>query len=190
VLGGPPPVHEVGDTAARRLFGESGGEFISTAIAIALISAVSAMVMAGPRVYAAMAEDGVLPRFLARRTRRGVPLNAVALQGALAITFVVVAELGELIRYVGFTLSIFAGLTVAAVFILRSKYPDAARPHRTIGYPVTPALFLAATAWIALAQMNANPKEASWTIATLGIGVAAYLWLVPKQKQKPAALDD
>jgi APA family basic amino acid/polyamine antiporter len=176
-LGGPPPIHEVGDAAARVLLGDSHGQFVSTAIALALISSVSAMVMAGPRVYSSMAEDGALPRALARRTARGVPLVAVALQGALASLFVIVGELGQLLRYIGFTLSIFAMLTVAAVFVMRVKEPDAPRPYRTLGYPVTPIVFLVATGWVLYAQIDMHPWESLYGFLTLAIGGIGYLWI-------------
>ncbi|MGN6110743.1 MAG: APC family permease, partial [Kofleriaceae bacterium] len=112
------PVFEVGDVAAKALFGDSAGRLITSVIALALVSAVSAMVMAGPRVYAAMAEDRALPAVLARHNARGVPMAAVIAQGVLGCAFVLVADLGQLIRFVGFTLAIFAALTVGAVFIL------------------------------------------------------------------------
>ena len=125
VLAGPStefsPVIEVGDVAARSLFGDSAGRLVTTVIALALVSSVSAMIMAGPRVYAAMAVDRALPAALAHYNKRGVPVAAVITQGVLAILFVVVGDLGSLIRFVGFTLAIFAALTVGAVFILRRR---------------------------------------------------------------------
>ena len=181
VMAGPPVVAEVGDAAARALFGTAAGRLISTLIALALASAVSAMVMAGPRVYASMAEDGALPMVLARRNRRGVPVLAVALQGALAIVFVLVGQLGQLIRYVGFTLSIFAALTVGAVVVMRFREPALERPYRTFGYPVVPILFILATAWIAYAQIDQHPTESLWVFATLASGALLYYRLLPRR---------
>ncbi len=170
------PIVEVGDAAATSMFGTTAGNLMSTLIAIGLMSAVSAMVMAGPRVYAAMAEDGALPAVLARRSKRGVPLVAVGLQGVLATTIVLVGELGEVLRYVGFLLSIFAALAVGAVFVLRVRRPDAARPYRTWGYPVTPILFIVMAGWVTYAQIDRNPDEAIWCFRTLEVGV--LVWLV------------
>ena len=110
-------------------------------IAIALVSSVSAMIMAGPRVYAAMATDRALPHQLAQHNQRGVPVIAVIAQGVIASVFVLVGDLGSLIRFVGFTLAIFAALTVGAVFVLRARGHRAA--YRTFGYPVTPIAFIA-----------------------------------------------
>jgi basic amino acid/polyamine antiporter, APA family len=184
---GPVAVVEVGDVAARALFGDRAGDFVSTLIALALVSAVSAMVMAGPRVYAAMADDGALPAILGKRTKRGAPLFSVLLQGVIATGFVLIGQLRELVNYVGFTLTIFGALTVGAVFILRAREPDAARPYRTWGYPFTPVFFIALSAWIAYAQIKAFPKESLGVLATLVTGAVVYFQLLPKDA--PARAD-
>ncbi|HEY5944250.1 MAG TPA: amino acid permease, partial [Kofleriaceae bacterium] len=171
VLAGPTdkfaPVEEVGHAAALQLFGESAGNLITSLIALALVSAVSAMVMAGPRVYAAMAADRALPHQLAHYSKRGVPVAAVAAQGVLATLFVLVGDLGQLMRFVGFTLAIFAALAVGALFILRRRGIRGA--YRTFGYPVTPIIFIAVSAWIAYAQIKDHPKES----AVVGLGLIA-----------------
>jgi basic amino acid/polyamine antiporter, APA family len=171
---GGGPVVEVGAVAATSMFGSSAGRALSTLIALALVSAVSAMVMAGPRVYAAMAADGALPRVLTRRNRRGAPLIAVFAQGVIAIAIVMVAKLGQVLRYVGFTLAIFAALTVAAVVVMRWKRPDAARPYRTFGYPLTPILFVGLSIWVAYAQIDQHPEESLFVLGTLVAGAVAY----------------
>ena len=169
---GGPPVIEVGDVAARGLFGDRAGAFVTSVIALALVSAVSAMVMAGPRVYAAMALHGALPAPLGRHNRRGVPAVAVVTQGVLGVLFVLLGDLGQLMRFVGFTLTIFAGLTVAAVFVLRSRGLRA--PYRTFGYPVTPLAFLALSVWIAYSQIEEYPRESAVVAVLLAVGGALY----------------
>jgi APA family basic amino acid/polyamine antiporter len=176
VLAGPSdsfsPVIEVGDVAARNLFGDRAGDFISSVIALALVSAVSAMVMAGPRVYAAMAEDRALPHQLARYSKRGVPTVAVITQGVIGILFVLVGDLGQLIRFVGFTLAVFAALTVSSVFVMRHRRLPS--PYRTLGYPVTPILFLALSGCFAYVQITQNPKECLAGAIVLGVGGVLY----------------
>ena len=95
-------------------------------------------------------------------------------QGALAVTIVLIAEMGA-INYVSFTLWIFAALTVGAVFILRARLPDAPRPYRTFGYPLTPALFVALSAWVAYAQLTSNFQKSLWVLGTLVLGAVGYL---------------
>jgi APA family basic amino acid/polyamine antiporter len=168
------PIEEVGAAAAGSLFGARGGQLLSTLIALALVSSVSAMVMAGPRVYAAMAEDGALPRALARRSGGGAPAWSVIVQGVLAIVITLTGRFDEIVRYVGFTLVIFAGLTVIAMIRLRFQRPDAPRPYRTFLYPITPAIFLMGTVWIAYSEIRMNPRESVYGLATLVFGAVAY----------------
>jgi basic amino acid/polyamine antiporter, APA family len=177
------PIVEVGDAAARQLFGDRAGQVVTSVIALALVSAVSAMVMAGPRVYAAMAADRALPRQLGTYSKRGVPMVAVITQGVLGILFVLVGDLGQLIRFVAFTLAIFAALTVTALFVLRRRGLRA--PYRTFGYPVTPILFIALSAWIAYAQVKANVKESLVVAGVLAVGGLAY-WLFGRNIAPPA----
>jgi APA family basic amino acid/polyamine antiporter len=169
------PVQEVGDAAARSLFGQSAGSLVTALISLALISAVSAMIMAGPRVYAAMAADRALPRQLAYHSKRGVPIVAVITQGVFGILFVLVGDLGQLMRFVAFTLQISAALTVAAVFVLRKRGRTA--PYRTFGYPVTPILFIALSCWIAYAEVRGNVKESLVVLGLLAVGGVLYVLL-------------
>ncbi len=182
LLAGPPdkfaPVVEVGDVAARSLFGDSAGQLVTSVIALALVSSVSAMVMAGPRVYAAMAADRALPKQLGYYSKRGVPTVAVITQGVLGALFVLVGDLGQLIRFAGFTLAIFAALAVGALFVMRAR--GKATTYRTPGYPVTPILFIALSAWIAYAQIDANPKESALVAVVLAIGGLLYYFVAPK----------
>lgn len=167
---------EVGYVAAVHLFGEQAGRWLSTIIALALVSAVSAMVMAGPRVYTAMAEDRLFFRFMARRTAGGAPLYSVLLQGALAVLLVLLSSVRELIQYIGFTLSVFAALTVLGVFVLRARWPHASRPYRTMGWPVTPALFVALSSWMAVHLVREQPRPTLLAGGiTIGSGLLAYL---------------
>jgi APA family basic amino acid/polyamine antiporter len=169
------PVVEVGDVAARGLFGGRAGKLVSSVIAIALVSSVSAMIMAGPRVYAAMAADRALPQVLARHNARGVPVAAVIAQGVIATLFVLVGDLGVLMRYVGFSLAIFAALTVGAVFVLRRRGLRAA--YRTWGYPVTPLAFIALSAWIAYSQVRSHPLESAVVGVVLAVGAVLYVFV-------------
>jgi APA family basic amino acid/polyamine antiporter len=188
VLAGPPggmPVIEVGDVAAKRLFGDSAGKLVSAVIALALISAVSAMIMAGPRVYAAMAENRALPRRLAYHNARGVPVTAVVTQGVLGCLFVLAGDLGSLMRFVSFTLAIFAALTVASLFVLRARGLRGA--YQTFGYPVTPLAFIASSVWIAYAQIKENPRESVIVGILLLIGALVYV-LTMRGGPPPAAV--
>ncbi|HEU0033750.1 MAG TPA: amino acid permease [Kofleriaceae bacterium] len=172
-------IYEVGHAAASALFGTRVGQLVSSVISLALVSAVSAMIMAGPRVYAAMAADRALPPVLARHNKRGVPVIAVVTQGVLACLFAMVGDPDMLIRFVGFTLAIFAALAVIAVFVLRARGKTGA--YRTFGYPVTPVIFILSSAWIAVAQIRARPTESAIIAAVLGLGALVY-WISTRGK--------
>jgi APA family basic amino acid/polyamine antiporter len=186
--GGGGPVIEVGDAAAHQLFGSRAAALVTSVIALALVSGVSAMMIAGPRIYAAMAADGALPGPLSRYNRRGVPTVAVVAQGALGIVFVLVGDLGQLIRSVGFLLAIFAALTVGAVFILRRRGHRA--PYRTFGYPVTPILFIALSGWIAYAQVEGHFAESMVVLAVLAVGGVLYRAFGRAPRRSTAAVPD
>jgi APA family basic amino acid/polyamine antiporter len=176
---GGGPVFEVGDTTARALFGNEAGNLVTSVIALALVSAVSAMVMAGPRVYAAMARDHALPKQLAYHNKRGVPVIAVITQGVLGCVFVLVGDPDKLIRFVGFTLAIFAALAVGAVFILRAR--GLTSKYRTTGYPVTPLLFIALSVWIAYAQIKERWAEAVAVGLVLAAGALVYWFTIGRK---------
>ncbi len=184
----PPPAMagevEVGHLAAVSLFGPTAGSILSLLIAVALVSSVSAMIMAGPRVYLAMAEDGLFFRPFARRGRSGAPWASVALQGGIAIVLALSATFDQLLVYIGFTLSIFAALTVLAAFVLRSRHPDAPRPYRACGWPVSPILFLLLSLWMVTYAIVMRPAESLAGIVTLAVGLALYYWA----RRRPAAM--
>jgi APA family basic amino acid/polyamine antiporter len=186
-------VFEVGHLAARQLFGSAAGNLLSSLIALALVSSVSAMVMAGPRVYSAMAADRALPGFLAVRSRRGVPVVAVIAQGAVAVVFVLIGKdrIDLLVQYIGFALSIFTMLAVGSLFIFRARdrrggakpQDEGAPAYRTWGYPVTPLLFLGVSLWVAYSQFRSHWQESALVAATVAAGGLAYALTVGRQQR-------
>ncbi|MFN0128634.1 MAG: APC family permease [Verrucomicrobiales bacterium] len=167
---------DVGLVAARHMFGDFGGRVMGGLIAVGLISAVSAMMWAGPRVAATMGRDWRLFSLLAKTNRSGVPWVATLWQAAIAAGLILAGSFQTILTYTEFTLSLSAFLTVAGVFWLRLKAPDHPRPYRCSGYPVTPALFLLATGY-ALVRFASHPDQwlKSWIgLATIASGAAVY----------------
>lgn len=175
-------VVEVGHVAAVHLFGESAGRALSAVIALALVSSVSAMIMAGPRVYQAMGEDFRRLRFLSSRTAGGGPAAAVTLQAVVSAVLVVTMTFETLLTYIGFTLSLCTGLTAVGVLVLRRREPELKRPYRVWGYPVTPILFVALSAWMAGHTLIQRPFAAVTGFATLALGVVVYLGVRTKDR--------
>ena len=168
-------VVKVGHVAAVHLFGEAGGRVLSAVISLALVSSVSAMIMAGPRVYGAMGEDYAPLSVLKRRSRHdGGPLVAVALQAAVAALMVLTATFELLLTYIGFTLALSSGLTVTGVLVLRHREPRLGRPYRVLGYPWTPLLFVSLTLWMVFHTLTERPLAAVFGVATLASGVGLF----------------
>jgi hypothetical protein len=165
-------VKEVAHVAGQRLWGTTGGDLVSALIALTLISPVSAYVMIGPRVLEAMSSDGFMPRSFSRLNRRNVPATAVFVQAALAAVIAVTSSFGPLLIYIGFTLTIFAALTVLSLFRLRRR---AGIKRVCIGYPVTPLIFLAFALWATVWSIRSQPVPTLAALATLLVVYAAHV---------------
>lgn len=166
---------EVGHLAAEALFGTRAATVLSLLISVALISSVSAMTMAGPRVYLAMAEDGLFFEALAREGRGGAPWASVALQGVLACLLAATATFDQLLVFIGFTLSLFSALTVIGAFVLRRREPEAPRPYRARGWPLTPLAFVALSLWMVVHAVASRPRESLAGLATMLLGLVLYV---------------
>ncbi len=165
---------EVGAIAAREIFGDRGGDLMALLICFGLISSVSAMTWAGPRVAMTMGEDYRLFAFLGRKSRRGVPYVAVLWQGAVALVLLLTATFESVLVYIELVLIASSFLTVLGVFVLRIRHPELPRPYRTWGYPVTPLFFLAISVFMGVHVARDKPVEALWGVGTLVVGVVLY----------------
>jgi APA family basic amino acid/polyamine antiporter len=115
------------------------------------------MVLAGPRVYYAMARDGVFPPVVARvHTRFRTPAIAIVVQAVWSSILILASDLATLVSYTGFAVILFAGVAVAAVFVLRWREPNVARPFSTWGYPLAPAVFVIASLSMVLYSLYTN----------------------------------
>ncbi|MBW2457117.1 MAG: amino acid permease [Deltaproteobacteria bacterium] len=167
---------EVAHVAATHLLGAGGARVISGMIALGLVSTVGAIIVTGPRVYEAVGRDHPKLAFLARRSNQGGPVVAIGLQSVLALVMMATARFETLLIYIGFTLSIFAALTVGGVFVLRRR-PDIEAPYRMWGYPVTPCLFVALMAWMVLHGIVARPVTALAGFGTMATGLLVYAFV-------------
>jgi APA family basic amino acid/polyamine antiporter len=174
---------EVGAIVAGHVLGESGGRVMSGLIAILLVSTISAMTLAGPRVIESMAEDLPPLRPLAQRTATGSPSRAVLLQGALALAFVMTDSFVGVLTYAGFTLTLSTVLAVVGVIVLRRREPDLPRPYHVWGYPWTPLFFAGFGVWTLLIVMRDRPLEAVGGAVTLGVA-ALFTWLVTETRDE------
>ncbi|MFO8054960.1 MAG: amino acid permease [Bacteroidales bacterium] len=174
---------EVGHYVAEEIFGAEGGKIISIMIAIFLLSSLSSMIMAGPRVYQMIGEDYRLFRSLSRTSKGGAPYLAIILQMAIAMVLIITFTFETILVYVGFTLSLFAGLTVTGIFILRLKDLNTTT-YKTWGYPFTPVIFLLIMGWMVVHTLIEKPEASFAGIGTLLAGILIYY--VSRKKEKRA----
>lgn len=173
VLGNP----DVATQAARYIGGQWLESLFRMTILLSLATSVSSLMMTGPRVYAQMAADGVLPRLF--RPAGDLPRAAIAAQAVLAIIVIQVASLRQLLSYLGLTLSLSAALTVATLFVLRARGEKLNVPF----YPWPPLIFVAGTLLVAAIAGWRNPVELLVALATLAIGGIFYLFVPARQPQ-------
>src|SRR6185503_9977274 len=169
-LAGKP---EVGAIAAEALGGPGLRRFLTLIVSLALFTSVSSLVMAGPRVYARMAQDGVLPGFFAFTGE--VPGRAILFQVAAAVAVVWVSELRELIGTIGFTLGLCAGAAVVGLVRLRLREGAARVP--VPGWPLVPAVFLAMTLFASVYLVLREPEAAADGLELVAVGGILHLVL-------------
>ncbi len=179
-LGGPgvAATDRVAADAVRVLFGHGAAKVVTVVILVSIFSAANGLALTVPRMYFAMARDGVFFRTLGDvHPRFGTPAFAVAVSSAWAVLLALSGTFEQLYTYVVFASWIFAALATASVFVLRRRRPDTPRPFRVPGYPVTPALFIAAAAAIVGNTIVARPVQALIGLGIVATGVPAYfLW--------------
>ncbi|HUC84739.1 MAG TPA: amino acid permease, partial [Candidatus Acidoferrales bacterium] len=168
----------VGAAAANALFGPRGGSLFSAMMSVGLLSCVSAMVIAGPRVYFAMAVDGCFFRTAARiHPRWGTPVYAILFQGFAAALMILTGNFESLVYYIGFALIFFAALAVAGMIRLRRRTGWKRLAAVNWGYPLAPILFIVASVWMLFYTASLRPKESGLGFLTLVVGAVMYLLL-------------
>lgn len=171
------PRHLVGYKAAVALFGGVVGGIFTLGLSVSILGASSAMIWAGPRVYYAMAKDGLFPRrFADLSTGGGVPAKAILLQSVWISTLVITGTFERLVLYSTFVLIFFAALAVGAVVVLRIRRPALRRPYRTWGYPAVPVIYIMLSAAILWAAFDLRKIESLMGAATVAVGIPFYLW--------------
>jgi amino acid transporter len=183
------PVPEVAQSArvaadsAVRILGRGGSLFVTWVIIISTLGSINGSVLAAPRVYYAMARDGLFFRWCAAvHPRFRTPHLALLLQGTLAILLVLLGTYEQLYTYVIFAAWVFYALAAFAVIVLRRKMPQRLRPYRVWGYPAVPVIFVLTAVWFLVNMLLERPAEAGWGSLILLAGIPVYLiW-----KRRPA----
>ena len=156
-----------------------------------LVSTVSAMVLAGPRVLHAIGGDYPTFRILRKMNARGIPAVAIYTQGAISLAFILTESFETILVFSGFTMGLNTLLATAGVFVLRRRgapvpegeadagpsagtRPGADPPYRTWGYPITPLVFLTVTGWTLTYILIERPLEAGLGLGLIAVGFAIY----------------
>jgi APA family basic amino acid/polyamine antiporter len=163
------------DTTAERLFGFVAGNLLAIFTIVSLAASVSAMILAGPRVYFAMARDGMFVRAAGRvHPRFHTPAAAIIAQSAWSSVLVLSGTLSQLVSYTGFAVVLFSAIAVVALFVLRRGENGGERAFSAIGYPWAPALFVIASAVMLGNEVWRNPFPTLTGTALIAVGVPVY----------------
>jgi len=161
--------------AGEALFGPAGGQIFAAIVIVAVLGSLFALLMALPRVYYAMARDGVFFKAVAVvHPRFGTPVRAVAVQAAFASLLVVLGTFQQILSYFIFVTVGFLALTVAGLLVLRRR--EGAAAYRIPGYPVTPLLFLVLVAVLLVLLAGHDPLQAALGVGIVALGAPVY-WL-------------
>lgn len=160
------------------LLGPVAARIVAILILVSIFSATNGLMLTAPRMYFAMARDGVFFRGLAKvNPRFGTPALAISAGALWAAVLAVTGTFEQLLTYVVFAGWIFYGLAALSVFVYRRREPYAHRPFRVPGYPLTPILFVASAALLVLNTLITQPARAAVGLAAVFVGTPAfYLW--------------
>src|SRR5450631_3172175 len=168
----------VATAVLTQMFGGIGGALMAVAIMISGFGCVNGMILAGARVYYAMAKDGLFFRSVAKlHPQHKTPAVSLMVQMVWTCILCVSGSYGQLLDYIIFAVLVFYILTIFALFVLRRTHPGAPRPYRAIGYPVLPAIYIVMAIFIDVVLLRYKPQY-TWPgliIVLLGIPVY-FLW--------------
>jgi len=169
----------VATAAMEVIFGASGATIMAVAILISTFGCNNGLILAGARVYYAMARDGLFFRRAGTLSDKRVPATALILQTIWTALLCLSGTYGQLLNYVIFAALVFYVLTTLGLFILRAKRPDIPRPYKALGYPFLPALYIALAGGvmvlILLSPTSRTEAVSGLVLVVIGIPVY-YIW--------------
>jgi len=175
----------VSEVATTALLGHQTSAWITAVITISILGALNAVIMLGPRIYFAMARDGVFFHGLTRvHPKFGTPSNAIILQAMWSCILILTGTFDALFTYVSVIISLFSALTVGSVIVLRFKRPSLKRPYKLWGYPFVPIFFVLVSLWIAWGSLVSKPWESFGGVIIVGLGIPAYFFWKRQTEKK------
>jgi APA family basic amino acid/polyamine antiporter len=170
-------------------FGAIGAKLMAAAILISTFGCVNGMLLAGARVYYAMSRDGLFFKSVGKlHPRYKTPAAGLLVQAAWASLLCLSGSYSQLLDYIMFAVLVFYILTIAGLFVLRRKRPDAPRPYKALGYPVLPALYIGMAAWICVVLLRYKPQYTWPGLILVLLGIPVYLFWSSREKQTQSNL--
>lgn len=174
--------NDIGNVVAHKLFGSKAGFIFSGIFSFALLSTLSAMTIAGPRVTEAMGEDYTLLKSFSAKNKYHMPYLAILVQAGWSIFLVLVSSFTEIIQYISVSLSIFTVMTVFGIFFLRKKYTST--DHFKIPlYPLPPIIFILCTCWMIYYVAIEDFKIILYSLGTMIPGLILYFMASHRNKK-------
>jgi APA family basic amino acid/polyamine antiporter len=168
------PENRIAAEAARLLLGDIGGQLIAAAILVSTFGCINGLILGGARVLYAMAEDKLFLRLAGVLNRQQAPANALLLLGGWSAVLTLSGRYDDLLTYTTFASLLFNAATAASVFVLRWRQPEAARPYRALGFPVSSALFIAVALFFVVYIVQGDPKSSLYGLGLVLLGVPVY----------------
>jgi APA family basic amino acid/polyamine antiporter len=168
------PAGRVATETLRVLLGPKAGMIMAVAILVSMVGYLNGAILSSPRIYQAMAADGLFFRSAERLNAKGVPAAALVIQALWTGLLALSGTYNQLLDFIIFAELLFFVLTVAGVFVLRRKRPDHPRPYRTWGYPYTPALYIAGCCAILLGLLIYRPSYTWPGLVLVLVGLPFY----------------
>ncbi len=175
---------EIGFIVAQSIFGEIGAIVTGIIMALLLVSTVSAMTLAGPRVLQVIGEDFTLFKSLSKLNKSAIPTRAIYFQSTIALVFVLTSSFESILVFSGFALALNNFFAVLGIFILRYKQPGLDRPYKTWLYPLPPLIFLMLIGWTLVYIYIERPQEALMSLALILVGGIFYWISLQLSEQK------
>jgi APA family basic amino acid/polyamine antiporter len=181
----------IGETAAAALFGAVGARLVSLVVVVSTFGCLAATILYAARIYLPMAQDGLFFRALAEvHPRYRTPGRCLLAQGGWSVILAVSGTFSQLYTYAMVAVTLFHVATGAAVFVLRRRRPDLARPYRAWGYPVVPGLFILACGLLVVNTLSERPLESLWGLGLVALGLPAYAYWRHRTRDTTPVPDD
>jgi APA family basic amino acid/polyamine antiporter len=187
------PDQRIAAQVAQLVLGPAGANLVALGILISTAGCVNGLILAGPRLYSAMAQDNLFFSGAARiHPQRGTPVHSIRYQAIWAIFLVFSGSFGsrgaqlysDLLTFTSFASLLFNALTVAGLLVLRKKQPALPRPYRVAGYPWIPLLYLSAAVFFLIFIAAGDPRNSAFGVAIIASGAPLYLYWKTRQGRK------